>query len=376
MKHKITIGLPRIHEEAGEKRDFLPAFVKALAQHNVQIVIEEGYGSGIGYSESAYLRVAPRQVRFGKAEDVFQQDYVIVLRAPREEHLRLMKSGATLISMLHYPTRPQRVQILRSLGIEAVSLDAITDDTGRRLVENLRAVGWNGMAVAMKTLEQLRPDFHDPKRPPIHVTVLGLGAVGSHAAQAAIHYASAALQRELYHQGVPGVIVRAVDFDLTPHEGYVRELLHDTDILVDATQRPDPSRPVIPNAWLAELPETAILLDLSVDPYRCDTDPIQVKGIEGIPQGNLDQYVFAPDDPAWEQVPACIQTQNRRWAISCYSWPGIYPTECMELYGKQLRPIIAQLLEAGGPRKIRAQGRYFERAISRAMLSRWQPPEE
>ncbi len=376
MRKQVTIGLPRIHEEPGEKRDFLPAFVKALTQHGAHVVLEEGYGAGIGYSESAYLKVDPQRVRFGLVEEVFQQDYVIVLRAPREEHLRLMRPGATLISMLHYPTRPQRVELLRSLGIEAISLDSITDDTGRRLVENLHAVGWNGMAVAMKTLQQLRPDFHDPQRPPIHVTVLGLGAVGSHAAQAAIRYASNALRRDLYAHGVPGVIVRAVDFDFTPHEDYVRELLHDTDILVDATQRPDTSRPVIPNAWLADLPEKAILLDLSVDPYRCDADPVQVKGIEGIPQGNLDQYVFAPDDPAWDRIPSCIATENRRWAISCYSWPGIYPTECMELYGKQLRPILTQLLEIGGPRKIRSHGRYFERAIARAMLSRWQPPRD
>ncbi len=372
MQKNITFGLPRIHEEPGEKRDFLPSLVKVLTQHGAHVVLEEGYGSGIGYSEEAYRRIDPKRVRFGQTEEVFRQDYVLVLRAPQAAHLRWMQPGATLISMLHYPTRPQRVERLRSLGIEAISLDSITDDTGRRLVENLRAVGWNGMSVAMKTLQKLRPDFHDPHRPPIHVTVLGLGAVGSHAAQAAIHYASNALQRDLFDHGVPGVIVRAVDFDLTPHEGYVRELLHDTDILVDATQRPDPSRPVIPNAWLADLPETAVLLDLSVDPYRCDTQPISVKGIEGIPQGNLDQYIFAPDDPSWEQVPECIDKTNRRWAISCYSWPGIYPTECMEIYGKQLRPILAQLLDAGGPQKIRSHGRYFERAIARAMLSRWQ----
>lgn len=367
----VTIGLPRIHEEPGEKRDFLPTFVRWLVQYGARVVIEEGYGNGIGYSEEAYLSIAPDKVRFAPVEEVFAQDYVLVLRAPREEHLRLMKPGATLISMLHFPTRPQRVALLRELGIEAISLDGITDDTGRRLVENLRAVGWNGMAVAMKTLRRLRPDFDDPQRPPIHVTLLGLGAVGSHVAQAAIRYANSALRRELYAQGVPGVIVRAVDFDTTPHESYIRELLRDTDILADATQRLDPSRPVIPNAWLADLPETAVLLDLSVDPYRCDSDPIQVKGIEGIPQGNLDQYVFSPDDPAWDRLPPCVDTTNRRWAVSCYSWPGIYPAECMELYGKQIRPIIHELLEVGGPARIRPNGRFFERAISRAMLSRW-----
>ena len=375
-KKRITIGLPRIHEEPGERRDFLPGFVAALVQYDAAVVLEEGYGSGIGYSEEAYLRTAANgSVRFGSVEETFQQDYVLVLRAPRKEHLRLLKPGACLISMLHYPTRPERVAYLRSLGIEAVSLDSITDDTGRRLVENLRAVGWNGMHVAMSTLRKLRPDFKDPQREPIRVTLLGLGAVGSHVAQAAIRYANNALRRDLYARGVPGVIVRAVDYDLTAHESYVRELLRDTDILADATQRPDPSKPVIPNAWLADLPERAVLLDLSVDPYNCEQQPVSVKGIEGIPQGNLDKYVFAPDDPVYESIPPCVDTTNRRWAVSCYSWPGIYPAECMEIYGRQIRPIIHQLLVSGGVQNIRPHGTYFERAISRAMLSRWEPQE-
>ena len=40
--------------------------------------------------------------------------------------------------MLHYPTRPQRVAYLKSLGIEAISLDSLKDENGRRLIQNLR----------------------------------------------------------------------------------------------------------------------------------------------------------------------------------------------------------------------------------------------
>jgi len=149
-------------------------------------------------------------------------------------------------------------------------------------------------------------------------------------------------------------------------------ILSTTDILVDATQRPDPGIPVIPNDWIAFLPPHAVLLDLSVDPYQCTQEPFYVKGIEGIPQGNLDQYVFPPDDPAYEEVPPCIPTLHRRYAVSCYSWPGIYPKACMEIYGRQLRPIMHVLIEKGGIGNINHHGRYFERAIARAQLSRWQ----
>ena len=162
-----------------------------------------------------------------------------------------------------------------------------------------------------------------------------------------------------------------VDYDLTGHEAYLRPLLRQTDLLIDATQRPDPSRPVIPNAWQADLPAHAVLLDLSVDPYACDAQPVSVKGLEGIPDGNLDQYVFAPDDPAYDRLPDCVDRRNRRWAVSCYSWPGIQPRACMEVYGKQIRPIMRNLIEHGGLSGINPRGRFFERAIARAQLSRW-----
>jgi alanine dehydrogenase len=132
---------------------------------------------------------------------------------------------------------------------------------------------------------------------------------------------------------------------------------------------------VITNDWLAYLPEHAVILDLSVDPYDCGTEINSIKGIEGIPQGNLDQYIFAPDDPAFDKLPDCIPTQNRRYTVSCYSWPGIYPVKCMRVYGRQIRPFLQVLIEKGATAGIDPQGSFFERAIARALLSRWPDPE-
>ena len=59
--------------------------------------------------------------------------------------------------MLHFPTRPARVAMLRELGIEGIALDMIANDEGRRLVENLRSVAWNGVASAFAALERQWP---------------------------------------------------------------------------------------------------------------------------------------------------------------------------------------------------------------------------
>jgi len=371
-----TIGMARMHAEFGERRDFLPAFVAHLYRYGADVMLEHGYGSAMGFTEDDY-RIAAPKVQFAPHADIYKQDYVLVLRCPVESELNQLKTGATLVSMLHYPTRPHRVALLRSMGVEGISLDSLKDDNGRRLVENLKAVAWNGLEIGFQVLRRNYPasGMEGLDRKPIQATVLGVGAVGMHAVQAASRYGDLSLWQTLASRGVPGVQVTAVDYDVVRDTETMKELLSRTDILVDATQRPDSSKYVVSNEMIGLMPEHAVIVDLSVDPYDCDKDPIEVKGVEGIPQGNLDQFVFSPNDPAYERVPDCVSTQNRRYSVSCYSWPGIHPKECMELYGNQLRPIMRLLIEKGGPRHVRAKGLYFERVVSRAMLSRWKGME-
>jgi alanine dehydrogenase len=122
--------------------------------------------------------------------------------------------------------------------------------------------------------------------------------------------------------GLAGVEVVTTGRNLTRDPEYLRGRLTVTDVLVDATQRHDPSTPLVPNDWLALLPSHAVICDLVVDPYLLDATPRVVRGIEGIPQGNLDQWEFAPDDPAWDRLPRGIPTAQRRTVASCYSWPA------------------------------------------------------
>lgn len=372
MSKHISFGFPRLLSEKGERRDFLPPIIATLRRLGASVTLEHDYGIGLGLTEQDYAQVAPG-VHFDDRTTAFGQDMVLILRYPELEELQKMKPGACLISMTHYPTRPDRVAHLTALGLEVISLDSIKDDSGRRLIENLRAVAWNGLEAGFGLLQHTypAPGFTSPLRPPIQVTLLGAGAVGSHVMQAATRYANTTLHHQLAAAGVPGVMVTVVDYDLTPHAHVMHPRLARTDMLVDATQRPDPSRPVIPNTWLAHLPPHAVIVDLSVDPYNCQAQSRSVKGVEGIPQGNLDQFTFAPDDPAYATIPPCVDTTHRRHVASCYSWPGVHPQACMEVYGRQLQPIVRTLCEKGGPRGINPSGRFFERAIARAQLSQW-----
>jgi alanine dehydrogenase len=368
----ISVGLPRMHQEAGERRDFLPDLVRFLDRAGAgSIVLEDGYGAGMGFDIDAYLNPSSR-VRIGDEAECYEQDLVLILRCPDDDRLRLVRPGAVLVSMLHYPTRPERVALLLRLGVHAVSLDGVIDvETGHRMVENLEAVGWNGVREAFAQIQRLHPHFDHPSRRPLHVTCLGSGAVGGYAVHAATRYGNRSLREELIAKKVPGVEVTVVDFDLSWHEEYMLERLERTDLLIDATQRRDPSRPVIPNRWIAALPEDAVILDLAADPYDFSVAPPVVKGIEGIPHGNLDRYLFPPDDAAYDSLDPRVDAANRRLALSCYSWPGIDPLSSMRVYGEQVEPILQLLLERPVEAWDDADGSHEERAVARAEVARW-----
>jgi len=170
--------------------------------------------------------------------------------------------------------------------------------------------------------------------------------------------------------GLPGVIVTAVGRNVMGDTATMRRLLSATDLLVDASQRDDPSRPLIPNAWLGTLPSHAVVCDLVVDPYLMDADPPTVRSVEGIPRGNLDRYRFDPNDGDWcDTIPRGIPTTHRRTTVTCYSWPGVHPYECMDLYGDQLLPLLETFLDRGGLDGMRVDGAFHERALLRGTLS-------
>ena len=188
-----TVGLPRMHKEPGERRDFLPDMVAFLGAAGASaIVLEDGYGSAMDIAPETYLAGSP-WARFGTMRDAFEQEVVVVLRYPEEESIRMLRPGAVLVSMLHLHTRPERAVLLEGLGVHGISMDAIVDDTGTRLIENLAAVGWNGVRSAFEQIELLRPDFRHPSRRPLHVTCLGAGGVAGHAARAATRYGRSGL---------------------------------------------------------------------------------------------------------------------------------------------------------------------------------------
>ncbi len=366
-----TFGFPLMHLEPAERRCFLPCLVTTLAAAGAtQIVVEEGYGEPMGVPTQAYVDASP-VVKTGTYEDCFAQDVVVQVRCPPDEALRTIRPDALLVAMLHFPTRPGRVATLSALAVRCISLDSIVDDMGHRMVENMRGVGWYGVRAAVRELARTHRRFESPGRGPLRATILGAGAVAGHAIRACTEFGDPELHRRLAARRVLGFEVTVVDYDTTWHENTMLARLEQTDLLIDATARHDQTQPVIPNKWVEALPQHAVILDLAADPYDFSLAPPHLKGIEGVPQGTLDQYVFGVDDPAYDLMDSRIDTRRRRTSLSCYSWPGVQPRDCMEVYSRQLGPVLEMLLLRPVEDWDVTSGHFVERAVARAELGRW-----
>lgn len=356
-----------MRNEAGEKRVFLPEFVQFIASLGVNVFIEEGYGSRSGYSFEDYKLATPL-IHLASKEKAYQQDVVLILRSPKPDEFKLMRPGGILFSMLHFPTRPLRIKRLLEAKILGISMDSITNDVNIRLMENMKSVAWNGLEAGFNVLEKRWPGLVKPDKKPIQALILGTGMVGKYAIDAATKLGNIERNNDHIEAGGPGAIAFSVGRNLSSNPTTMESLFQEADILVDATQRRDASQPVVPNEWIAWLPEHAVVVDLAVDPYTLSVDPPVVRGVEGIPQGNLDQYIFPADDPNWDKtVPPSVNSKNRRTAVTCYSWPGVHPEACMLHYAHQLEPFVEVLFEKGYD-GLSLDGEYFERALYRATL--------
>jgi alanine dehydrogenase len=240
------------------------------------------------------------------------------------------------------------------------------------MVENMKSVAWNGIEAAFDWLEEREwPGLVRPDKKPINVLILGTGMVGKHAIEAATKLGNVERNNDHIASNGPGAVALSIGRNIASNASTMKDLMGQADILVDSTQRRDPSQPVVPNDWIAWLPKHAVVVDLAVDPYTLDANPPVVRGVEGIPQGSLDQYVFPADDPNWDNmVPKSIPSKNRRTTVTCYSWPGVHAEACMRHYAQQLTPFMEVLFEKGYD-DLSLEGGYFERALYRATLKAW-----
>jgi alanine dehydrogenase len=368
MENKTIIGLPKMEMEANEIRAFSPLFVSRLAKMGAGVILEDGYGEEMGYSLNDYEQILSN-VTFEARETVFQQPYVLILRYPGEADLLTMQSESCLISMLQFRTKPRRAHFIRSLDLNAIALEEIKDDSGHRLVESNRIAAQNALDAAF---HELSKEFRlSPRRKTINLALMGSSELSEHVIAATDQVTASDGWNIFAEKGLTGIKVVEIEAISDHDEWEMMTLLSNSDLLVDASRRADLSRAPILNHWIEVMPKHAVLVDISGDPYDRGNPPDRVKAIQGMPQGDLDHYVFYDDDPSWEtSIPESIPSLHKRTAASCTDWSGLTPKSSMARYESQLEHLLQELFKTGYT-GLSHEGNPVQRALFRGTLHSW-----
>lgn len=364
MTKTRIFGFPVMSIPKPYQRDYPPWLIQWLAtKKNVVIHVEEGYGSDLGFKQEEYE--APN-VHFKSRTEVFtESEYVVCMTAPTIDEIKLMHEGQVLLAFLHYNTHPTRNRLFFDRGIQTISLDDVTDYRGRRLVEDLQATSYNAVKAAMKQLRKELGEerWFDPKRDPIRAFIMGTGSTAQLAVRALNHFGYLGYQEELAEKnGNPKILVTALGRHETADKAFMNaKILPEADILVDATFRPAGRNHehIVTGDQLEQLPEHAVICDITADKYDTSSTPHVVKGIQGIPTGKGEDYgdpTFPRDHPAFTDpnyVPPEYQLapEQRRSVVSSYSWPSYGTREDrlqnVENYANQMKPLLDWLADHG-----------------------------
>lgn len=345
-EYKPRIGFLRPNDVdfPGEKRFFLPKHIRQLAVAFNGIPIIHKDHEMPNFSKKAYSDLPEVVTRSSDQEIVNESDMIVSLKHPQDHLIDSMREGQVLVTMAHFHTRPNRVKTYREKGIRVVSMDSLVDSEGNRIVQDLKGVAWNGFKALFDFAEKNPEKYPILNNQLIKVLIMGTGGVGIHAVNAARYLGDR--QRNSRLVKPVSVIVTSVGSDVTSNEKVLDQLLKTTDILVDATNRRDPTQPLIVNGRIALLPQHAAIVDLASDYYDpfVSSQRTMVKAVEGIPTGNDIQYVFEPDDVDFaKSIPPDVPQSEKRLTFSHGSWPALDPEGSMNTYGNQLIPLLVAM---------------------------------
>lgn len=355
-----TVGFPRIHNYIGDIRDYTPNLFAYLDKfENFEFYLEKGYGEGLSYCADEYEKVNS-SINWTNFEDAMSKEIVVILKMPSLKDLELLTDGSTIFTMCHFETREDYVRLFERKNINAISMDAIVDDDGLRMFVDYFGTAFNGCETAFNVLKE-REGFYANDRKPFVFSIIGAGGVGQLCAK------SMEILSDKYFldSGSKGAVINILTRSITTDKDELSKVLYMTDILIDASKRLDFSKHIIDNDTLGNLPDNAIILDLSADRYVEEEN--LVRALEGTVKGTPQHTVLMPDDEEYDKLPDFVNKTNRRIVVSCDAWPSVAPAKSIEAYEKLMKNYMHIILSQNNF-DIESDN-LFERGLHRSTLS-------
>ncbi len=188
----MLVGVPREIKVHEYRVGLTPGAVREYVKAGHTVILEQGAGQGIGASDDVYQRAGAHIVQ--RAEEIFRTaDMVVKVKEPQEVEWRQLREGQFLFTYLHLAPDPAQARGLIESGCTAVAYETVTDGQGGLplLAPMSEVAGRLSIEAAGTALKKFQGGKGlllggVPGVRPAHVTILGGGVVGTHAARMAV----------------------------------------------------------------------------------------------------------------------------------------------------------------------------------------------
>lgn len=276
--NSLLIGIPCETGDFEKRLPLTPEAIAILCDQGHHVIVETGAGEAIHYPDHLFSE-AGAEITDIPAR-VWECDIVIKMAIPLPAQVAMMKSRATLISLLQLSLfSPETLTLMADRRINAVAYDFITDQHGNcPIINQIREI--EGRTAVVLAADLLTNENGGKGIllggcagvSPTEVVILGAGRAGSEAARTAI--ALGALVK-VFDRQVESL--RAVQhtlgtstFTSTFHPKVLQNALRSADVVIGALRIEKGEKHFFVSAdMIRQMKPGALIIDLSVDQGGC-----------------------------------------------------------------------------------------------------------
>lgn len=275
----MIVGVPKEIKTLEHRVGLVPSSVKELTSRGHKVLVEDGAGKAIHFTNQDYIDVGAEIAR--SSQEVFNQSDVIVkVKEPQESEWKILRRGQVLFTYLHLAADVAQTKGLIDSGCTAIAYETVTgaNGAGLPLLEPMSEIaGRLSVQVGAYYLQKHMGGLGRliggvPGVKPADVLIIGGGVSGFHAAQMAtglganvtILEKSNERMRYLddYFHGRANIVYSNADT--------LDKALLTADLVIGAVLIPGASAPkLVTREHLKTIKEGSVVVDIAIDQGGC-----------------------------------------------------------------------------------------------------------
>jgi len=274
----MYVGVPKEIKDNEFRVGVTPGAAREYVAHGHKVLVQSGAGNGIGASDDVYSAIGATIL--DTAEEIFQRaDMIVKVKEPQPGEWAMLHEGQLLYTYLHLAPDAAQTKGLMESGCTAIAYETVTDKNGGLplLAPMSEVAGRLSIQAAATALQ--KPNGGRgillggvPGVKPAHITVIGGGVVGTHAAKMAVGLGAdvVVLDRSLPRlRELDDIFGGRVKTRYSTVEALEEECFA-ADAVIGAVLIPGAAAPkLVSREMLSGMKQGAVLADVAIDQGGC-----------------------------------------------------------------------------------------------------------